>query len=91
VKVDKGVPIPETTAHLKYPWSDMEHGDSFEVECTEDTRDRVRNAISVAGHRWLGRNRPGWKIMTRSTEKGIRAWLIDPSKRVGTLGPMKKK
>jgi hypothetical protein len=89
VKVDKDVPIPDSNAQLKYPWAEMDHGDSFEVECSEEQKNRVRNAVSVAGHRWLSRNRPGWKIMTRQTEKGIRAWLIDPS--IGTLGPTKKK
>lgn len=77
MKVDKKVPIPEVN-QTAYPWADMEHGDSFEIET--DERDRVQNAIQTAGYRWLQRNRPGWKIITRRTEKGIRAWMYDPSK-----------
>lgn len=78
MKVEQNIPIPEHTSATQYPWHDMDHGDSFLIECPEDDRNRVQNAIQTAGYRWLKRNRPGWKIVTRRTEEGIRAWMTNP-------------
>jgi hypothetical protein len=78
MKVEKNVPIPESANSMRYPWAEMEHGDSFLAECEEDDMDRLQNAIQTAGYRWLQRNRPGWKIVTRRTEEGIRVWMRNP-------------
>lgn len=32
IKIDKNIPIPQKLRKAKYPWADMEVGDSFLVE-----------------------------------------------------------
>ena len=66
-KIDKRVPLP--LARLgKYPWREMQVGDSFLVE-REDQRAMGAKA-STAGRR-LGR-----KFATRVVEGGIRVWRV---------------
>lgn len=63
-KIEKGVPIPG--GRHKYPFAQMEIGDSFEVT-GEDMR-KIYSAASNSG------GRHGRSYRTRVTENGIRVW-----------------
>ena len=63
--IDKGIPLPPQ--RQKYPFVDMEVGDSIELEVT---RSSVGTSIANC-QRATGR-----KFTVRKTEKGIRVWRV---------------
>ena len=76
--IDKGVPI--TTVQRgkaafgtgKYPFRDMEVGDSFFIPCPNEERRKMSSRV-VSSARPL---KPGVEIVTRFVEGGIRCWRI---------------
>jgi len=72
ITVDKGVPIPNfrtAPRKSKYPWRDLEVGDSFLVPDT--TSERFGPQAREAGLR-LGR-----KFTVRKVEEGVRVWRTE--------------
>jgi hypothetical protein len=84
-KVEKGVPVPDAPRHTgtKYPWPDMQHGDSVLVPWTERDRERKRKGQSTGivpiAYDWLRRNRPGWTSVSRTEGEATRIWFLDPN------------
>jgi hypothetical protein len=78
MEIEKGVPVPTTGTSGKYPWAEMEDGDSFVVSPREDeTYASAQRRISNNGRQWLERNRPGWKIVTKKeNDNAIRVWIL---------------
>lgn len=72
IQIDKDIPLPSSRGrgnrHSKYPWRELEVGDSFLHECLEQ-RLVGAQAASVA-------RRLGHKYATRKTPEGIRVWRI---------------
>ena len=79
--IDKNVPRPERS---KYPWDDMESGDSFFVPCPEDRRiDTLQKNLTTLAKRALARmKRKKWKVITSRREEegkfGVRIWIEAP-------------
>ena len=75
--VESGFEVPPKMAsggQSRYPWSQMQHGDSIAVPANEG-----RNAASSA-HAWVARNAPGWHAVRRTLQDGtVRIWLLDSS------------
>jgi hypothetical protein len=76
IKIEKGIPVPErpSGSAAKYPWNQLEVGDSFVVprmngEPMQLTRERAGKAIQFAKKR-------GWTFCTRQVETGIRVWRL---------------
>ena len=69
IKIDKGVPVPEESrgANGKYPFGDLEIGDSFFVG--------VKQQLLCAAVSGYGR-RHNKKFTTRSENGGTRVWRI---------------
>ena len=67
-EIRKGVPIPssKTGRNAKYPWHQMEVGDSFVFN--GEARERAQTAASQAGRRY------NKKFSVRKTEEGIVCW-----------------
>lgn len=63
IKIEKGVPIPDRRG--KYPWADMDVGDSFFV-ATDKVENFRRNVY--------GKNRNGKKFTARAEGNGVRVW-----------------
>ena len=81
-QVDSGMPVPRALKGNKYPWAEMEEGDSFFVPSGKGLggRDTGNNAC-VSGRAWLRRN--GIKHLNfaqrktiESGVKGARIWLV---------------
>ena len=72
-KVEKGIPIPERS-NKKYPWGEMEVGDSFFIKC-EYTRLK-HQSIGGSKTNWKKRHNPNCKFTVRRVDGGIRAWRI---------------
>ena len=76
IKIDKGVPIPPKPgmpgAPKKYPFWDMEVGDSFFVECKPEESRAKEKSLYACGWRVFGAG----ALATRSVEGGVRVWRI---------------
>lgn len=74
-EIEKGVPIPDDPRGRrgKYPFKDMEVGDSFFVSCDDEKRKKtVRNSIYAS--RW--RREKGYKFKCSLEKEGIRVWRV---------------
>jgi hypothetical protein len=68
IKIDKGIPMPGHHSE-KYPWKDMEVGDSFLVE-------GMMKATQMSGPKAYAAKKYGHTYATRLEEKGLRVWRI---------------
>lgn len=70
-KVEKGIPIPpRNSMNTKYPFADMDVGDSFKVMGDSPTLlKRMRSACS-----WAQNKYPTTKFSVRTIDKGVRVW-----------------
>jgi hypothetical protein len=66
--VEKGLPVPGPTMPCKYPWDQMEVGDSFFVEGGSVT--------TLGASAYSAAKRLGWKFTTRTVPGGARSWRI---------------
>jgi hypothetical protein len=76
IEIEKGVPIPERRGNwTKYPWGNMEVGDSFFVKRSgKTTLKLLQNNLSTLSRR-VGKS-IGVKFKTSQEEKGVRVWRI---------------
>lgn len=67
-EIDENIEMPSTK---RYPFSDMEVGDSFAIgEYYSDM-----NRVKAAAHQWGKRH--GKKFSVRWTDQGYRCWRIE--------------
>lgn len=70
IVVEKNVPMPPPPRnHRKYPWDEMEVGDSFFIKGS--TSGKLSTAAWAAA-----KTRPGWKFITRKVEGGAAIWRV---------------
>jgi hypothetical protein len=78
IQVDRGIPVPEVKLRpkprarkekCKYPWHEMQIGDSFLVK-------DHRPSCSIQAMASDRGKRDGRKYTTRVTTKGVRIWRI---------------
>jgi hypothetical protein len=68
-KIEKGVPMPAPKPD-KYPFSDMQPGDSFEVSTV------FQQHVRMAANHW-GRRHSGEKFTVRKSGVGVhRCWRV---------------
>lgn len=79
-EIEKGIPVPAPHCGRprKYPWRDIEVGESFFIPCDKESRNRVQ--CSMLG--MCRRSRAnGKRFTTRSVveqgKSGIRVWRIE--------------
>jgi hypothetical protein len=75
-KIDKGKKIPQSRASIrKFPWIDMEIGDSFDMPLEENSRQQNQSIHgSAAFHR--KKYNPTFKISVRKLEDCMRVWRV---------------
>jgi len=82
-QIAKNIPLPYIRTRLKYPWPDMEPGDSILIEppFTDSDSKKSPAGISAAmsGKRWLKLYRPEWYILCAREDDGIRIWVASAS------------
>ena len=79
-EIDKGVEVPNPGRGpngVRYPWADMEPGDSFVLECSGENRCRVQNSVGSSGRNYMRLHRPDCIVVTRKVEGGLRVWLVE--------------
>jgi len=77
-KIEKNVPIPETTSRNKYPWPEMEVGNSVLVMADADeSLDLLQNKANSS--LWHCRQMTGkrFKTMIDRENNGVRVWRIE--------------
>lgn len=73
IKVERGVPAPPRTAsRTKYPFADMEVGDSFFMSAAFPEHERGR--VSAAACAYAKKH--GVKFSTKVFDTGVRTWRI---------------
>lgn len=77
IKIDKGIPIPLFKSSRRYPFTDMEIGDSFIVECDRTDCKKVMAAVSGAGRLFRNRMKSNAKFTVKIVENGIRCWRVE--------------
>ena len=81
-KVEKGVQLPpqrtgRPAGGTKYPWNDMEIGDSFFSQATEGRNPKEHgDRVTRAGNNWAKRRKPGVRFAFRTVEGGTRIWRV---------------
>ena len=68
-EIEKNIP---TVRAYKYPFRDMEIGDSFLVPCVDDRAAKIDRS-KISGAAWYLRPK---KFSTRRVEGGIRVWRV---------------
>jgi len=68
--IEKGVPLPASVTAKKYPFSEMEVGDSLFLP-------GENSAGNVAAYARSYGQRSGWKYSARNVEGGLRIWRVE--------------
>lgn len=81
IKIEKNIPLPVSymKADVKYPFDDMEKGDSFfvsfEENLTLEEKRKIANSVSSSCHSWKKNRKVVDKsFITRTTKEGVRCW-----------------
>ena len=74
IEIEKGVPLVSwKSCGIKYPFNDMEIGDSFFIPCDEGNERETRRRITIAvDYRRIEQK----KYSVRQVSGGIRCWRI---------------
>lgn len=80
-KIEKNVPISGTFrslgAHLQYPFSEMEVGESFEIKVNpKEIKRRVSNVSSACSAYVKSRNKAAKFSVRRTSKETIRCWRV---------------
>ena len=70
MKIEKNIPVPESTRARKYPFLEMDVGDSVYFE-GEKINGRAYRAAMTTGRRW------NQKFVARKENEGIRIWRAE--------------
>ena len=76
-KIEKGIPLPKNTRgrKLKYPFAEMEVGDSF--DCGEYKYNKA-GSVSTSARTWAMKNKKEWKFRVAKTEYNtLRIWRYE--------------
>lgn len=73
--IEKNIRIPTGTALDRFPFSEMEIGDSFFVPTAELSENSVRSYVSR-----YGKDRTDVAFKTATIEGGVRVWRVEPKK-----------
>ena len=70
IKIDRNVPVPRSISRAKYPFGELEVGESFLIP--------GKRTVDISGTIGLARVkfRP-WKFASRTVEGGVRVWRIE--------------
>lgn len=74
ITIDKNVPMPESRGSSRYPYADMEVGDSFFIA----TRgvDELGTARRLRGSSFTYGKKVGKKFSVRKMGEGFRVWRV---------------
>jgi hypothetical protein len=71
-KITKAKDLPPPQKRTKYPWDQLEVGDSFFVPCAPEKMPVLATSLTASGNRRV----KDYRITTRREKDGIRVWRI---------------
>ncbi len=71
-KIEKGIEAPKSRVG-RYPWNEMEVGDSFLVPCRDDEKRVVQTKLCGASS---NRRKFGERYRAAQAEGGVRIWRV---------------
>jgi hypothetical protein len=75
MKIEKGIPVPSNaTRKAKYPFREMEVGDSFFITDKVDA-ERTRKKVSAAATMFCQQRE--CKFKTQTFDTGVRIWRVE--------------
>lgn len=79
-EIEKGIPVPKRTGATgprgsKYPFAEMEPGDSFFVDSTKSAAS-TRSSVRASFRRWAKATGSTATIRTTAEGDGVRAFLL---------------
>lgn len=81
-EIEKGIPIPDkrnpggsSKGQTKYPFQEMEVGDSFLYNDKLNDEKGQRNIANNARN-WCKHHQLNWKFIARQISQGVRIWRI---------------
>ena len=74
-EIDKDIIMPESKVQTKYPFAEMEIGDSFFVPSEENPKIKHKIAASIHGSA-SAKKKKGFDITIRVMPGGVRCWRI---------------
>lgn len=79
MKIDKNIPIPKVKyrqagTSYKYPFLDLQVGDSFFVECSKERKRAVQSTVVSIASRLKKKYKRSF--ISRNLEGGIRVWRV---------------
>lgn len=75
IVIEKNIPISGRRKPTKYPWVQMQVGDSFVVPCEPAERKKLHISVGASARNYSTKN-PGYKFSLRTELAGIRVWRI---------------
>lgn len=80
-KIEKGIDIPPVDRKYKprrskYPWNEMEVGDSFVVKDYKKTKLGFATPISGLGNTFMKSRGAAKRFSQRETSEGLRVWRV---------------
>ena len=73
-KIETGIPIPK--ARSKYPFKDMEVGDSFFIPKLDANLYKMSATVASSARMWAKKNGVEYKFKTQINEDGVRVFRI---------------
>lgn len=74
ITIEKNIPMPEARSKGRYPYADMQVGDSFYLE-TKGV-DEIGVARRLRGSSFLYGKKSGAKFSVRKMDDGFRVWRV---------------
>ena len=78
IQIEKNIPMPEGRATgMRYPYADMEVGDSFYVETNGTNELATARRLRGSSHAFVNRKGgEGQKFSVRKMDNGFRVWRV---------------
>lgn len=76
--IEKKIPVPNRAWATKYPWGQMEGGDSVLFPWDERTHRKTQGSMQQSAARWLERHgRTDLYATARPEKGGVRVWFVE--------------
>lgn len=77
-KIQKNVPIPEVHSKIKYPWPDMEVGDSVLIEAEKEEKlYNLKRKVGPSARYYGEKVGKQFKTLIDYDGHGVRVWRIE--------------
>ena len=77
-KIEKGVPFPEVHSKFKFPWPEMEVGDSVLIKTGKaETVDLLKCKVKGAARYYGVKTGKRFRSLIDRDEDGVRVWRVE--------------